>query len=621
MAYLYSFAGSANNKGRTLHGDHLALKNAGTGPGELRIYEDSDLGSHFFTIKAGNLTATDEYTWPVADGDSGQQLQTDGSGALTWAAAGTATGAQTNITTIYNTSAKIGRDTQNLIDFATTDNKIIFRVNNVNDLELVENALEPVTNDGLALGTTSLGFSDLHLATGGVINWANGEMTITEGDANTLTVAGGTFATAALTTSTIVASGIVKTDDATDATSTTDGSLQTDGGLSVAKDGVVGNDLIMLSDAAVVHFGANKDVTLTHVADVGLTITHIGTGDNLPVVLQLKSEENAVVANEVIASLEFAAGDSDGTDGATVAAGIHAIAEGTFSASANATKLVFTTGVSETAASSATAKATLSSIGDFQVAGDLVVKDGGLVGAASALSAMTIASGGKVTFAAGFAVGSDSAGDVLYHNGTTYIRLAKGDDDQVLTLASGVPSWAASAGSVSGNTFATDLKVGRDAHNLIDFTTDDEVVFRVANVDEVELAANVMRPVTSDGAALGGASNMWSDLFIASGGVLNFNNGDMTLTHSSNTLTAAGGTVATAALTTSTIVASGIIKTDDTTAATSTTDGSLQTDGGLSVALDAVVGDDLILLSDSALIHFGAGKDVTLTHTNDTGLH
>jgi hypothetical protein len=114
---------------------------------------------------------------------------------------------------------------------------------------------------------------------------------------------------------------------------------------------------------------------------------------------------------------------------------------------------------------------------------------------------------------------------------------------------------------------------------------------------------------------------MWSDLFIASGGVLNFNNGDMTLTHSSNTLTAAGGTVATAALTTSTIVASGIIKTDDTTAATSTTDGSLQTDGGLSVALDAVVGDDLILLSDSALIHFGAGKDVTLTHTNDTGLH
>ena len=70
----------------------------------------------------------------------------------------------------------------------------------------------------------------------------------------------------------------------------------------------------------------------------------------------------------------------------------------TFSASANATKLVFTTGVSETAASSATAKATLSSIGDFQVAGDLVVKDGGLIGSASDLDAMAIASNGVVTF-------------------------------------------------------------------------------------------------------------------------------------------------------------------------------------------------------------------------------
>jgi hypothetical protein len=70
----------------------------------------------------------------------------------------------------------------------------------------------------------------------------------------------------------------------------------------------------------------------------------------------------------------------------------------------------------------------------------------------------------------------------------------------------------------------------------------------------------------------------------------------------------------------STIVASGIIKTDDTTAATSTTDGSLQTDGGLSVVLDAVIGDDLIMLSDAAVMHFGADSDVTLTHVADTGL-
>ena len=134
-------------------------------------------------------------------------------------------------------------------------------------------------------------------------------------------------------------------------------------------DVIVGDDLLLKSDGSRLFFGAGNDVLLTHIHDSGLRLTHGGSGDNLPVVFQLKSEEDAIIADEVIASLEFAAGDSDGTDGATVAAGIHAIAEGTFSASANATKLVFTTGVSETAASSATAKMTLSSAGNLTVAG------------------------------------------------------------------------------------------------------------------------------------------------------------------------------------------------------------------------------------------------------------
>ena len=121
---------------------------------------------------------------------------------------------------------------------------------------------------------------------------------------------------------------------------------------------------------------------MTHVADVGLTITHTGTGDNLPVVLQLKSEEDAVIADEVIASLEFAAGDSDGTDGATVAAGIHAIAEETFAADANATKLVFTAADSETAAASATAKMTLASTGNLTTAGSITAVGSFIIGSA-----------------------------------------------------------------------------------------------------------------------------------------------------------------------------------------------------------------------------------------------
>jgi len=53
--------------------------------------------------------------------------------------------------------------------------------------------IAPTVNDGAALGTTALGWSDVHLATGGVINWANGEITLI-GAADTLTLAGGALA-------------------------------------------------------------------------------------------------------------------------------------------------------------------------------------------------------------------------------------------------------------------------------------------------------------------------------------------------------------------------------------------------------------------------------------------
>jgi hypothetical protein len=48
-------------------------------------------------------------------------------------------------------------------------------------------------------------------------------------------------------------------------------------------------------------------------------------------------------------------------------------------------------------------------------------------------------------------------------------------------------------------------------------------------------------PAANDGMALGGASNRFSDLYLASGGVIDFNN-DATITHSANTLAFAGAT-------------------------------------------------------------------------------
>jgi len=78
-------------------------------------------------------------------------------------------------------------------------------------------------------------------------------------------------------------------------------------------------------------------------------------------------------------------------------------------------------------------------------------------------------------------------------------------------------------------------------------------------------------------------------------------------------------TLDTGALDASTGTFSGVLKTDDTTNATSTTDGSLQTDGGLSVALDAIFGDDVTLITDAAVLNLGIGSDVSLTHDGTTG--
>jgi hypothetical protein len=47
-------------------------------------------------------------------------------------------------------------------------------------------------------------------------------------------------------------------------------------------------------------------------------------------------------------------------------------------------------------------------------------------------------------------------------------------------------------------------------------------------------------PNASDGAALGTSALMWSDLFLASGAVVNFNNGNVAVTHSAGLLTSTG---------------------------------------------------------------------------------
>ena len=142
----------------------------------------------------------------------------------------------------------------------------------------------------------------------------------------------------------LTVSGRIITDDTTEATSTTDGSLQTDGGLSVAKDIVAGDDVKLLSDSAVLSFGADSDITVTHVADTGLTLKNSATGDDNPFVLTLQTGETDIAQDDVLGQIDFQAPDEGtGTDAILKSASIQAVSEGDFSSSFNRTSLVLNT--------------------------------------------------------------------------------------------------------------------------------------------------------------------------------------------------------------------------------------------------------------------------------------
>ena len=68
------------------------------------------------------------------------------------------------------------------------------------------------------------------------------------------------------------------------------------------------------------------------------------------------------------------------------------------------------------------------------------------------------------------------------------------------------------------------------------------------------------------------------------------------------------------------ISSGGVVSITATTANTSASDGALTVAGGAGIAADLSVGDDLRLISDSAVLSFGADSDTTLTHTDGSGL-
>lgn len=104
-------------------------------------------------------------------------------------------------------------------------------------------------------------------------------------------------------------------------------------------------------------------------------------------------------------------------------------------------------------------------------------------------------------------------------------------------LDADLTSWAGVTRAAGFDTFAATPSSANLAALVTGETGSGALVFGTS--PGFTTAAN---PVSNDGASLGISGTAWSDLFLASGSVINWNAGDVTLTHSANRLDIAGAT-------------------------------------------------------------------------------
>tara|TARA_B100000131_G_C18092499_1_gene602732 strand:- start:126 stop:1883 length:1758 start_codon:yes stop_codon:yes gene_type:complete len=383
----------------------------GSSASPLLFMENSGNGTNYISLQApASVGSNVAFTLPNADGSNGQVLSTNGSGVLSWTAAGSLSGLGSTDNVLLRTNGTGGGTAQGssiVVDdsdnmsavgtLATTgaitiaaagglaglgaggnefsitessdditiqtliaDKDMIFKVNDgssateVFRLDGDVSALLIASGKELQFGDSGEKISgdgtDLTVASGGKIVLDSTTAIEIDSAAGDVTFMDGGTAQLALdmdgTAGEVIFQLKVDSDDLV--------FKQYDGTevLRLDDDGsaYVKDNLSLKSDAAELKFGADEEIKLIHVADTGLTLKHTATADDKPVTLALATGETDIAADDVIGCLAFAAPDEGaGTDAILTAAAIKAVSEGDFAADNNATYLGFYTGASEAA--------------------------------------------------------------------------------------------------------------------------------------------------------------------------------------------------------------------------------------------------------------------------------
>lgn len=171
---------------------------------------------------------------------------------------------------------------------------------------------------------------------------------------------------------------------------------------------------------------------------------------------------------------------------------------------------------------------------------------------------------------------------------------------RLLGLVGSAVNYTTIQASASGNAI-TWASAGSDSNISIAIAPKGTGSVAVKNVTS---ATSDFSPTTTDTVALGTTSLMWSDLFLASGGVINFNNGNVTITHSAGLLTVNNNIVITSAGT-----AAGSVATIDgaQTLTNKTLTSSTNTLGGVTMGMGSDAGGDTYYNASGVLTRLAKG--------------